>query len=56
MRAVHILSDGRQIENLDGYIIKGETAIRLAELLRRRRNATNKRNEPAATVRGCGNS
>ena len=56
MRAVHILSDGREVDRIDGYVIKGDTAVRLTELLRRKSNASNKRNEPAATVRGRGNS
>lgn len=51
MRAVHILSDGRKLENIDGYMVRGDAAVRLVELLRRRKHASDKRTESPAAVR-----
>ena len=56
MKGVHVLADGREVEKIDGHVIRGEAAVRLVELLRRKRNAINKRDESAATVRRRGNS
>ena len=56
MKAVHVLLDGREVDNIDGYVIKGDTAVRLAELLRRRNHASNKRDETTAAVRGRGDT
>ena len=54
MRAVHILSDGRKLERIDGHVISGDAAVRLVELLRRRKHDHNERIELAAAVRERG--